>query len=680
MTEEDCLETLKPQQQWSGVRERWHDGGLSQLADTFDGQIAQLADSYSAEQIGAILHWLEALGDEDPVCTLAVVNALNGLLSIVGAEGLGRWILTGLRMYPGEQVRQRAYFRLEDPRAVEALHGEAGAGDLAASLPSLALLLTGLAEVELQLLPRHQTALNGLPLRPILTPGHLFLPDDYTALDGQDRYPIYRAAVAHAVAHLLYSTPNQPSNTLKPMSVAVVSAIEDARVERLLIRDYPGVRAWFLAILRRGVKPQGLEFSALIGRMNLALMDPHYQDDNYWVNKARRLFEEQAADLHNYAEFRQLASILANDLGQMRVPFRAQQYVVPEAYRDDNSFLWNFDDVDPSPPEPLDLQVQAPEQQQGQASVDASPSVVPATEIELGRYSYPEWDRRSSLMRTDWCTVIEKRPTLPGMRSLPVRDKAASAAPALVPLPHAPRVSRARRLRRQWEGDDIDLNAAIEVMIDKRMALDPDLRLFMRAGSEDQQSSVLVLLDLSESTNDCVGARMESILDIEKKAALLLAQSVVQSNDRIAVHGFSSNTRAEVNYYPLLEFGAALDANAISMIRSVPGRYSTRMGAALRHATARLAHERTDHRAILIIGDGAPSDVDVHEPQYLIEDARAAVHEGRRSGVQVFCAALDPQAEPYVRNIFGWNNYRIVDDPHRLPAHLSALYGRLAVP
>ncbi len=684
MADKDRFDAPDPLLPWSGVRKRWHNGGLGELADTLDRKFTQLAACRDADQIDGVLYWLEALNEEDPVCALAVVDCLNGLLSRVGPEGLGRWILTGLRMYPGEQTRQRAYFRLEDPHAVAALHGEVVAGDLALSLPSLGLLLNGLAGVMLQLQPRHQTALNGLPLRPVLAPDHLLLPDDYTALDGHDRYSIYRAAVAHAVAHLRYSTPGLPSQTLKPMGIAMVSAIEDARVERLLVRDYPGVQGWFLEFLKRGVKPHGLDFSALLGRMNLALMDVHYQDDNYWVNKARRLFEAQAVDLHNYAEFRRLASILANDLGQMRVPFRAQRYVVPEAYRDDNSFLWDFNDANAPPPEPLKLQVQGPVQKQ-QESAQAPPppddpsGELPATETELGRYTYPEWDRRLSLLRADWCTVIEKLPVWQGRATIQAHEKAGVTDIPIVPLFRSRHLSRTRRLRRQWEGDDIDLNAAIEVMVDQRMDLSPDPRLFMRAGSEEQASSILVLLDLSESTNDCVGTRMESILDVEKKAALLLAQSVMLSDDRIAVHGFSSNTRAEVSYYRLLEFGAPLDANATKMIRSMSGRYSTRMGAALRHATTCLAHERTDHRAILLITDGAPSDVDVYEPQYLIEDARAAVHEGRRSGVQTFCVALDPQADPYVRNIFGWNNYRIVDEPSSLSGQLSTLYARLTV-
>lgn len=635
----------------------------------------KLGDQTDSAQAASLLHWLQALNETDPVSALTVVDHLDGLLSRVDAEGLGRWILTGLRMYPGDQQRQRAFFRLEDKSAIAALHGEAGAGTLAASLPSLALLTRGLSGREIQLQPRRQSTLEGLPLRPVLTPTHLLLPDDYTALDGPDRYRLYRAAVAHAVAHLRYSTASLPTLTLKPMGIAVVSAIEDARVERLLVLDYPGVRPWFLEFLQRAVKPSELGFPALVGRMNLALMDPGYQDDNFWVNKARRLFEEQAGKLEDYAAFRQIASILANDLGQMRVPFRAQRYVVPEAYRDDNSFLWDFRESNTPPPDPLDLQVAArPPQQADAAAYDDPSNPQRPAEIELGRQTYPEWDARLSLMRTDWCTVIEKRPAWQGERAATARP--ASVLP-LVQLKRTRQFSRRQRLYRQWEGDDIDLNAAIEVMLDQRLELAPDPRLFMHAGREERLSSILVLLDLSESANDRPHAGVPSILEIEKGAALLLAQSVISSGDRIAVHGFSSNTRAEVNYYRLLEFGAPLDAVATAMIDSVPGRYSTRMGAALRHAITVLSAEPNEHRTIVVVTDGAPSDIDVFEANYLIEDARAAVHEGRRSGVATFCVALDPKADSYVRRIFGWNNYLIVDDPNKLPLQLPSLYNRL---
>ena len=202
------------------------------------------------------------------------------VLSRIDLESFGRWVLTGLRMYPRDHDRQLAYFQLDDPQALQALNNEAGEGSLLAALPSLSLLLHGLAGKELELQPQHQSSLYGPPLRPVLTLKNLLILDDYTHLDGSDRYRLYRAAIAHAVAHLSYSEPSLPVQTLKPMGIAVISAIEDARVERLLKLDYPGVEGWFLEFLRRGVKPQELSFAALIGRMNLALMDTHYQDDN----------------------------------------------------------------------------------------------------------------------------------------------------------------------------------------------------------------------------------------------------------------------------------------------------------------------------------------------------------------------------------------------------------------
>jgi nitric oxide reductase activation protein len=391
------------------------------------------------------------------------------------------------------------------------------------------------------------------------------------------------------------------------------------------------------------------------------------------------LFEAQAADLSDYAAFRRIGSILANDLGQMRVRFQPRQYAVPAAYRDDNSFLWDHGESKGSPAESHELIVPNPSKRPASredAAPDDARANAPSSEVELGRAAYPEWDHRLSLARADWCTVIEKRPTWQ-VRLTPGRAVSVPDALPLIPLASSRQLSRRRRRRRQWEGDDIDLNAAIEVMVDQRLDLSPDPRLFMRPGGEERATSILVLLDLSESTHDCVPGTMQSIVDIEKEAALLLARSVLRGNDRIAVHGFSSNTRAEVNYYRLLDFGGALDATAIGRIRGMSARHSTRMGAALRHATACLAGESGHRRSIVVVTDGAPSDVDVFEPGYLIADARAAVSEARQKGVQTYGIVLDPLADGYARTMFGWGRFQIVDDPRLLSRQLSRLHARL---
>jgi hypothetical protein len=233
----------------------------------------------------------------------------------------------------------------------------AGVEPLQALLPALGLLACGLSEDQIVVEDNDRAERAH---RAVLTSTQLLL-TSRQILAGQESperlYRLFRASVAHAVAHRRYSRPALTTNTLKPLGVAVVSAIEDARVERLLMRHYPGVRRWFLEQLAPQPNSGDFSFESLMARMDRALLDPTYEDDNYWVNKAKRLFDE-AMDAHGleaYDEFRAVASILANDLGQMRVRFDPQHYVVPSRYRDDNSYLWNFPEQNQAPEEAMAL-------------------------------------------------------------------------------------------------------------------------------------------------------------------------------------------------------------------------------------------------------------------------------------------------------------------------------------
>jgi hypothetical protein len=556
--------------------------------------------------------------------------------------------------------------------------------DLAASLRSLILLLTGfLADGSAPHLGV-QEKVEDLGCRPILTRTHFLLqagPDCGTP----DRcYRLYRAAVAHAVAHLRYSKACRSAAALKPMGVAVVSAIEDARVEHLLIREYPGVKAWFTEFMQEHVEiPErhATSFSGLISRMNLALFDESYKDPDAWVNKARSLFLAAVHDLHNYDEFRRIASVLANDLGQLRVRFNPQQYMVSPPYRDDNSYLWDFDSPNIPPPEATELQMPVERHGSGRA---ATPTIGNETadqqseDVEVGRASYPEWDYRIGIQREGWCTVIDKL-RRESDRGLTVAGaQALTAGLSLIPLTRVRRLNRDRRLRRQWQGDELDLNAAVEAMIDKRSGETPDSRLFIGHARSEQSSSILMLMDTSHSTNDALAQGQESILDIEKRAALFFARTLLETGDRVAIHGFCSNTRAEVNYYKLLDFGMPLDDFALGRVVSVNGKYSTRIGAAVRHATTCLGEEITDSRSILVVTDGAPSDIDNFDEKYLIFDARAAVQQARKKGVNVYAVVVDSQAESYADTIFGWGNYRILHSAQSLQADIIKIYARLS--
>jgi nitric oxide reductase activation protein len=55
----------------------------------------------------------------------------------------------------------------------------------------------------------------------------------------------------------------------------------------------------------------------------------------------------------------------------------------------------------------------------------------------------------------------------------------------------------------------------------------------------------------------------------------------------------------------------------------------------------------------LLLTDGRPHDVDVHDPHYMVEDARQAVREAARRGVLMQCVSLDAAAWKPLQRVFG---------------------------
>ena len=525
------------------------------------------------------------------------------------------------------------------------------------TLAALGLLLGSLCRRTLTL----QASDPATTPRAVLSATHLLLPAAVVS-----KTMLARAAVAHAAAHLLFSPPAQTAGMLKPLGLAVASTIEDARVEALLMQRLPGVRRWFLQA-EPTHDPHGLDVPNLLARLARALLDDHCADDNHWVGKGRTLFAAARRDqgLADHAAFRRLAAILANDLGQMRVRLDPQQCVVPATYRDDHSYLWQHGATADQPNETL--QLAAPP-----TSLADSAPVGAAQQHDNGiHHLYPEWDYRLRRERPDWCTVRESVPSPPTAGDLSLASGLAAAWRSRHPL------SRNRRLRRQWDGDELDLDATIDAQAARRLAQAPDGRLFTRPGHEARRSSVLVLLDLSASTGDVATGSTQPLLAVEQQAALLLARAAQAGQDRIAIHGFASNTRAAVHYQRLPDFGTPIDGAHAQRILTTRAAGSTRIGAALRHATGYLLEEPAGPRAIVLVTDGAPSDVDVFDTRYLTEDARAAVLAARRLGVQCHALVVDARGDASVRRIFGWRACRMVARAAQLPSALKALHAQL---
>jgi nitric oxide reductase activation protein len=330
-------------------------------------------------------------------------------------------------------------------------------------------------------------------------------------------------------------------------------------------------------------------------------------------------------------------------------------------YRDDNRLLWKFHELSDD-----------------EETFDRPHTSASTEEVErLPPRHYPEWDYNSLSYRPDWVSVFEGlHPSGHGARIDQLLVKHGALIKRLKRMldllkPHA-RV----RLRHQEDGAELDLDLAVRALIDLKTHGQPDSRITESHRTDGRSIAVTLLLDLSESLNDKAAGSQQSVLELSQEAVSLLAWTVEQLGDPLAIAGFHSNTRHDVRYLHLKGFGEHWGSDVKGRLAAMQARFSTRMGAAMRHAAQTLATQKADSRLLLILTDGRPSDIDVHDELLLTRDARQAVKELIARGITPYCVSLDAQSDDYVREIFG-NHYTVVDRIDTLPEKLPKLFMRL---
>lgn len=510
------------------------------------------------------------------------------------------------------------------------------------------------------------------------------------------------ATAAHAGAHRAHGGPPFERGSLKPVQLALVGLLEDARVEWLAARELPGLRAMWLGFHTAG-PDSGNGFEMLLQRLARSLLDPAYEDPHPWVRKGRRLFfadaEGGGVAVEEPGELRRAASLLGNDIGQMRLQFNAKLYRVEPAYRDDNSHLWidEPEAVDASALPDGAPDAEAPTNPGAPASVEVSGRVCAGDCA-----AYPEWDRLIARYRPRWSLVIERLPERSGspeeIRRLGamVQGRAAVAKGMADRLASMQRAQVGSRLQRAADGDDFDPGALVDARVAQRMRRSPDPRLYLRAGRDRDPIAFAILLDASASTSrpakagaiapsERSAARpFGTVLDVTRLAAMLSAEAVERTGNRCALLAFASNGRSQVEVLRLKDFDEGVGEPAIvARAAGLRSRWSTRLGAALRHATAALARRPEPRRHLLVLTDGEPHDVDVHDPRYLVDDLRMALREAARAGVGVSCLDIAPALqEPSrpgrfaMRNAFAPGAWREVRSLDALPAAFAAAIGQ----
>lgn len=590
------------------------------------------------------------------------------LVELLALGGLRNWVEFGIRNYGQHPERQIEYFGLvsADSRAV--LQRERRGTLFHDVERQLDQYLRALWQDPEVLVP-YATAFHELrqPI-PYYDKLGLRLPDVLEDLS-TDRGPVaaidrYRAILAHMAGHRRWSRP-QVADNWSPFQRMAVEFFEDARIDTLVLRRYPGLAPTLLALhpwpQEGACDPETTScLRHRLAMLSRACLDPdHGYRDPLLLDFAGRFRALLAEGPASTADMAALALAYVAASRRPSDQFAKIHFADTEvSYRDDNRQLWRF--------------IEAGDEEE---SFDEPRQLDRNEEIQgLPPRHYPEWDYQTQTYRPDWVSLYEAlHPSGNPARIDRLLAKHAALAKRLQRLLDLLKPQEKQRIRYQEEGAELDLDIALRSLIDFKCGSTPDPRINMSHRTSGRDIAVLLLLDLSASLNDRVPGGDQTILELSQEAVSLLAWAIEHLGDPFAIAGFHSDTRHQVRYQHLKGFSEGWDDAVKARLAAMAAGYSTRMGAALRHAAHYLAAQPAEKRLLLVLTDGRPADVDCPDERQLIEDSRQAVHELDRDGIFTYCISLDPQADDYVADIFG-PRHSVIDRVEHLPARLPELF------
>jgi nitric oxide reductase NorD protein len=301
--------------------------------------------------------------------------------------------------------------------------------------------------------------------------------------------------------------------------------------------------------------------------------------------------------------------------------------------------------------------------------LDLPPEAVDPSSIE-GETTYPEWNYRKGEYMPSYCRVI--------CGTAPVDAESVDRTEEEKSLIRRVRkqfeILRPRNevLRAQLDGSDLDLDAVVRMRADLAAGGEGSDRIHLLSRPQGHDLAVSILVDVSLSTDAWFDDRR--VLDVEKEALAVLANGLAACGTNHSILTFTSRRRSWVRIETVKAFGEEMSENVERRIASLKPGYYTRIGAAIRHASAELGKQPNRTKLLLVLTDGKPNDIDHYEGRFALEDSRKAVVEARRAGHAVFAVTVDKDARSYLPSMFGRNGFAIVGDIAKLPRALPAIY------
>ncbi|MDH3670435.1 MAG: VWA domain-containing protein [Gammaproteobacteria bacterium] len=289
---------------------------------------------------------------------------------------------------------------------------------------------------------------------------------------------------------------------------------------------------------------------------------------------------------------------------------------------------------------------------------------------EEGAFSYNEWDYRRQHYRKNWCVLreLDVHPLDEPFVDL-VLDKYGGLLSHLRKTFEALR-GEDTRLKKQKNGDNIDVDAVVEGYADLCHGIEMPERLFIKKHKLDRNIAVMFMVDMSGSTKGWVN-------NAERESLVLLCEALEILGDRYAIYGFSGMTRKRCELFRVKSFEETYSETVKKRITGMRPQDYTRMGVIIRHLTKLLNAVEARTKVLITLSDGKPDDYDGYRGDYGIEDTRRALIEAKQAGIHPFCITIDDAASDYLPHMYGAVNYTLVNDVRKLPLRVADIYRNL---
>jgi len=597
-----------------------------------------------------------------------LLENMSKLMAKLDLTGISNFVDYGARNYRDAPDQQIEYFSLSSHDAKSIINRERKGTTFKQIEHQLIMAKDCLWDCDLPIIP-FSTDLDQIRIpQPYLDDEVIAVPDVFEDENGVSGLNRYRVMLAHLMSHYRWSK-NLMADNYAPQMQLMVSVFEDSRVDVLAMRLYPGLKKYYLALhpypqkgACDGQKVSTLRYRA--ARLSRTLIDPEFDPEDDLMHEMREEFNKLLAG------GKQSSTQEMSKLGtKYFIRSRQDSDSLPSmffddtevSYRDDNRCFWyhyeEYDEADEIVPN---------EYQNDEKVVDSGDSLPP-------RY-YDEWDYVSQSYRPDWTTVYERlHPSGQASEVDRLMAKHGELAKRLKTMIEILKPQNKKRIRFQEEGDELDLDIALKSLIDFKSGQIPDLRINYSTTTDNRDIAVMLLVDSSESLNNINPETGQSLLELSQEALAITAWTIDQLGDKFAIAGFSSDTRSEVRYQHIKGYSERYGQEVKARIAKMQAEYSTRMGAAMRHAAHYLQSQNAEKKLMLVLTDGEPADIDAKDPNTLIKDTKKAVEELQASGIYSYCITLDKNADDYVEDIFG-SHFTVIDHVDKLPEQLPKVF------